>query len=915
MATIKRPTFESLKLRPKIGREPILFKESQAMMPGDPAGGIPPDMGQSPVTGNPDEMQAPESANQRQFEDDFGSLAYQFVNDRAPALVPYMLGFEVVDRNEDGSKAVGIFGYKVDDDFYYIPAFFLNNQVRGVDMILNKKTNQFVPLTEKWIDFIVNKHSVSIGGPADDRVRETMRNPDLSFVQRPQTAMIGKTAEDSAPWTPKEAWIRIKEATAKMASDPVFQEMFAGIGASRNGGLKKSAESKYIKDFMEKVGGPECMCSFLKTMHDVGFANAAMTLYKDAEAFWTENTVNASIHVDRMKKIASARPKIRIVDSTEGMLKSSQDTPPTDVGEEDKPLTVEENARQIVEHDFTIEDTRPDSETSRVTDEKVLVDFEHRFQPPDGPGRYNFMMSDGMSREGIMLNTVVSPTCEKKNTLVVFEDDGNVIAEASPRSMMTTEFSEDSKKDDVGDDLKSLYDKAKPMSEIEIGPDDASDGKEGKAYLFIDDKGNAAGPFLIRFTMVDGDDVRFATGWSGDCSIVTKDNDGLREWYGFMDWDLKDRFHDSDGRQTKNPRGCDCPCCESCGSNDFITVGSFSGMPKKTGAGVIIPHDWKAIEVKNILRYPPYSKDESDKERRIREAKFAKERADAESKYTFASSTDILETMRGDGIERIKVASDGTDYYVHVDGASRDHGPMNYKSAAIDLVTRFGLRPRRAFTTLSKAASSGCVRLLVGIPSLVQAEKVAQDSLVNVAMPAPQEQIPMTDPYSGVPIYTSPYIDVTQGHFTGVPGLPPEGGMTRGINIGGEIERNMGSADYPDEHTDSMPDGALPIDEEARRLAEEAAAAGQRHVFDQAAIGGLVKVYDTANVVDSYIPDFMDTIDRIGRILFLFYWKHEDFNQRYGSDDVVQMEDSLRNVFKQLGELTLNLKEKSVQKE
>jgi hypothetical protein len=139
--------------------------------------------------------------------------------------------------------------------------------------------------------------------------------------------------------------------------------------------------------------------------------------------------------------------------------------------------------------------------------------------------------------------------------------------------------------------------------------------------------------------------------------------------------------------------------------------------------------------------------------------------------------------------------------------------------------------------------------------------------------------------------------------------------MTRGINVGGEMERNMGGGEYPDEHTDSMPDGALPIDEEARRLAEEAAAAGQRHVFDQAAIGGLVKVYDTANVVDSYIPDFMDTIDRLGRILFLFYWKHEDFNQRYGSDDVVQMEDSLRNVFKNLGELTLNLKEKSVQKE
>lgn len=916
--SIKRPSFDSLRLRPKIGREPVLFKEAQALMPpSDPSGGMPPDVGQSPVTGNPDEMQAPESANQRQFEDDFGSLAYQFVNDRAPALVPYMLGFEVVDRNEDGSKAVGIFGYKVDDDFYYIPAFFLNNQVRGVDLILNKKTNQFVPLTEKWIDYIVNKHSVSIGGPADDRVRESMRNPDLSFVQRPQVA-LGKIAEDNNPWTFKEAWNHIKEATAKMASDPLFQEMFAG--ATSKGGVEKRAESKYMKDFMEKVGGPECMSSFLKTMHDVDFANAYLALYKDAEACFTEKTVNAKIHVERMNKIAAAKPKVRIVDSTEGLLKASQDTPPTDVGEEDMPLTVEENARQIVEHDFTIEDARPQEEVSRVTDEKALVDFEHRFNPPGGAGRYNFMMSDGMSREGIMLNTVISPCVEKDRTLFLFKDDGNILAEASPRSIVTTEFDEEAEKDDTEgkDYLKELYDGAKPMSDIEVEPGRDKNGIEGKSYVFIDEKGNAAGPFLIKFTIADGDNIRFATGYC-DSPISTPNTDGLETDYGFMDWNLEDRFHDKDGRRTGDHRvGCcydPCDCaCECCGSHDFITVGTFSGKPKKTSTGVIIPHDWKAVEIKNIVKYAPYVEGESQKDRKVREAKFEEEYNDIKSKYTFASATDILECMKSEGVERIKVASDGTDYYVHVDGAGKAHGPMNYKAASIDLVTRFGMRPRRAFNTLAKAASAGSVKLLVGIPSLV--EKKAQDmSLVNVSMPAPQEQIPATDPYSGVPVYMSPYIDETHGQFTGVPGLPPEGGMTRGINIGGEMERNMGSGDYPDEHTDSMPDGALPIDEEARRLAEEAAAAGQRHVFDQAAIGGLVKVYDTANVVDSYIPDFMDTIDRLGRILFLFYWKHEDFNQRYGSDDVVQMEDALRNVFKQLGELTLNLKEKSVQKD
>ena len=106
---------------------------------------------------------AQSQADDTQFESDFSNLAFTFIQDRAPALMNYILGFETVDRSEDGTRAVGIFGFKVDDDYYYVPAFFLNNQVRGVDLILNKKTNQFVPLTEKWIDYIINRHAIRIG--------------------------------------------------------------------------------------------------------------------------------------------------------------------------------------------------------------------------------------------------------------------------------------------------------------------------------------------------------------------------------------------------------------------------------------------------------------------------------------------------------------------------------------------------------------------------------------------------------------------------------------------------------------------------------------------------------------------------------------------------------------------------------
>ena len=910
---MSRPTLESLRINPKFGRDTIMFKEAQMGGPAGPDGGMPPEMGQSPVTGNPDEMQAPESANHKQYEDDFGALAYQFVQDRAPALLPYLIGFEIVDRNEDGSKAVGIFGYKVDDDFYYVPAFFLNNQVRGVDMVLNKKTNQFIPLTEKWIDFIIDRHSVSMGGPADSRVRDTMRNPDLSFVQRPQIGKMAGASEPATPWTFKEAWAQIKEATVKAAETPEFKEAFSGI----LGQAEKVAESSYIKNFMEKVGGPEAMLGFISAMKDIDFANAALSMYKDAEFFWTENTKDATIHVDRMQKKAAAAPKVRVVDSVEHLTKAAQDTPATDVGEEDKAFSDEENARQILEHDFTIEDTRKEDEVAKVTEDEVLVSFETRFNAPDEPGRYNILMSDGTSRVGVMLNTVASSSCEKDENLFVFDgEDGIVIGEASPKSLLVTDFSEDSEKNDTNDELEALFDKAKPISDIEI-----DDTKDGTPYLFIDSKGNAAGPFAIKFFLNDGDNTRLATGWCNDCTVKTHADSSLEPTYGFMDWNIADRFHGKLGRRDGDGAHGDPCCCESIPCNSYISIGTFSGLPKLIGDTVIIPQDWKVLKITPVpKRWTEYKENESDADRRLREVKQEQKHDKFIAKYTMGSAQTVLEEMTSQGVERVKIASDGSDYYLQVAGAHRQHGPMTYKQASIDLVTRFGLRPRRAFSILSKAASAGSAKMLVCVPSLAKsandekAEKQAQDRLVGVSMPAPQEQLPSVDPYTGIPVYSSPYIDIVRGNFTGVPGLPPEGGMTHGINIGGEMERNMGGFEMPDEHNDSL-NGALPIDEEARRLAEEAAAAGQRHVFDQAAIGGLVKVYDVANVVDSYIPEFMDTIDRLGRILFLFYWKHEDFNQRYGSDDVVQMEDRLRNVFKSLGELALQLKEKSVQKE
>jgi hypothetical protein len=137
-------------------------------------------------------------------------------------------------------------------------------------------------------------------------------------------------------------------------------------------------------------------------------------------------------------------------------------------------------------------------------------------------------------------------------------------------------------------------------------------------------------------------------------------------------------------------------------------------------------------------------------------------------------------------------------------------------------------------------------------------------------------------------MYDMEYDQQQAGSMTGMPPAPDANQY--GINIGGEAEMDVG----------------------AQNLAAQAGQIGQKHIFDHASIGGLSKIYDTSAVIDSYVPELMQALDRLGRILFLYYWKNEDFSERYGSNDIAEMEDLIRSVFKSFGELVLQLRKKAI---
>jgi hypothetical protein len=103
------------------------------------------------------------STNETNLERVFSDLAYSSLRDQAQALLDYLVGFQMLKQEDDGSRAVGIFGFEIDDQYYYAPVFFLNGEIRGLDSIYSVESDRFYPLTEDWTNELINRRSQSLG--------------------------------------------------------------------------------------------------------------------------------------------------------------------------------------------------------------------------------------------------------------------------------------------------------------------------------------------------------------------------------------------------------------------------------------------------------------------------------------------------------------------------------------------------------------------------------------------------------------------------------------------------------------------------------------------------------------------------------------------------------------------------------
>lgn len=108
----------------------------------------------------------PSDTDMQAFATSFAQLATNQLGQKVPSLMQKMLGFQVIDKADDDSRAVGFFAFDLGGQLIYTPAFFLRGEIRGLDMMYVKEKDIFLPLDEAWVEFIESKKNVPLGESA-----------------------------------------------------------------------------------------------------------------------------------------------------------------------------------------------------------------------------------------------------------------------------------------------------------------------------------------------------------------------------------------------------------------------------------------------------------------------------------------------------------------------------------------------------------------------------------------------------------------------------------------------------------------------------------------------------------------------------------------------------------------------------
>ena len=736
------------------------------------------------------------------FEQSFSNLAHAYLRDSAPKLLDHEIGFQLLDRNRENTKAVGVFAFKVGSNWLYAPVFFLNGDLKGHELLYIKNQDMFVPLKENWINYLINRKPNILGSGVDRNLAGMgQRQPDFTQLSR-SPAKFG-----SAQPTLKEMMTAAMPALAKSATlntAVAFSEMGEALDLKK---FLKQAGLKMIGTLINTCKYAPQLAAALDEFHGLDIIKEAMADAKLRDA--AANTKIASVLSEAPATPAAAKGlKVITYDTT--------------VQTKLPPGYTEEDQEKLLRDGVLIQDQRERDNVSIPYN----IQVEKRLFNPSASGLYEILVKPG-NIERCYVAVHPQGAAKRSQFITVVRTDGKPDW-LNTRADQVFAFSQIE-----GDEFDKWFDAL---------PDANSVPSKDARYIALSKRGDCTAPFRV-----------------------------IKEYGNANDSTVYEVHLEDHSKYPARGSMCDSSYTDPLNYDKWrdgvrIHLNGKKGASLRASMGdIYVPEGFKLLKV---------SKGEDDEENAEDQGACGCGESDPPALQPGNLVDAQLELMGKTAA--LTVYHNGTEVTINKE-ASRS--PIK---ALVTLVEHHGLREEAAREILKQAAAKKKFECRVKY-----ADPYGSPMMINNAPGAPSDPGP-----------------VMGGETIMGANVPTQLGIDVGIPVQGM------SASQTDR---SVYNPNTLLDQKDVRSVVNAAGSGQREVFDTAMVGAMLRAVRDDSLVDRYMGDLTKGLDKLGRILFMFYWHGDRFAERYGKSDMPELEDSLRNAFEMLGDVILFLKQKTIE--
>jgi hypothetical protein len=341
---------------------------------------------------------SPDADGNRQYEEAFADMAHASLQDRAPGLLDYEVGFQLLDRDDDPAtpKAVGITAFKAGALWLYAPVFFTDGALKGKELLYVKNSNQFVPLKDSWVNYLLSKRPTELGTPIQrDSRQQGVRYPDMAAItQSPVKYAAARGAK--VIWDDAEREALKAEADAIRAQMGVYGTKYASMPDWSLVGFDAVARAVLSEKETSGVLPAVISRSIKRAYALAGILEDYPAIRDGFERFYDRAEVTAAI------KLASARNETRPVRIDKAANIPSIFDPRsrielyTDSGDL---FLRSEDVETIQRRGYLIKDSREDEEISHVYAAPVRIQTTEQFSNPTDSGLYDVIMEGGDTKK------------------------------------------------------------------------------------------------------------------------------------------------------------------------------------------------------------------------------------------------------------------------------------------------------------------------------------------------------------------------------------------------------------------------------------------------------------------------------------------------------------------------------------